>query len=428
MTATALSEVRDLLGGEEFQQCESPSLRLEKFVRIGDNAKREEIDAVVECQRKNGRKSVSPPLPPGGVRFPARLKSRLIVNQAGGILENAGMCLHPHFGYPYIPGSAVKGVARHAAWCEWHEAEEPEKARIAQDIARVFGYPTNDKGLDAHLEERGCDAKRGGCVSFWAAEPDGRLRLETDIVNCHHMKYYGSDNPSAVATDDEAPNPQFFPAVEKGGKFVFTLVPVRDAGETEVGLAKKWLIQAITENGVGAKTSAGYGWFAYTPADEENYLLAQKRELERQEKERRVQELRLRIEALKEGDAGSPAFAAEIKALGQLDLEGLPQQSIEEFNRQRKRLPQLSPREEILRAWEGKSEKECALSHYVLLFSGKPDEVKSAVVAVLRNHPAWTYLRVGDFSDIKKKNQAPLRQQVDAIRAFAKATPGGKMP
>lgn len=90
MTATALSEVRDLLGGEKFPECESPSLRLEKFVRIGDNAKREEIDAVVYCQRKNGQKSVSLPLPPGGVRFPARLKSRLIVNQAGGILENAG--------------------------------------------------------------------------------------------------------------------------------------------------------------------------------------------------------------------------------------------------------------------------------------------------------------------------------------------------
>lgn len=265
MTATALSEVRDLLGGEKFPGCESPSLRLEKFVRIGgDNAKHGEIDAVVDCQRKNGQKPVSLPLPPGGVRFPARLKSRLIVNQAGGILENAGMCLHPHFGYPYIPGSAVKGIARHAAWCEWHEAKEPEKECIAKDIACVFGYPTNDKGLDAYLEERGCDAKRGGCISFWAAEPDGKAGLVTDIVNCHHMKYYGSDdNPPAVATDDEAPNPQFFPAVEKDGTFVFTLVPVRDAGETELALAKKWLIRAITENGVGAKTSAGYGWFEY---------------------------------------------------------------------------------------------------------------------------------------------------------------------
>lgn len=429
MTATALSEVRDLLGGEKFPKCESPSLRLEKFVRIGgDNTKREEIDAVVECQRKNGKEPVSPPLPPGGVRFPARLKSRLIVNQAGGILENAGMCLHPHFGYPYIPGSAVKGIARHAAWCEWHEAKEPEKARIAQDIARIFGYPTNDKGLDAYLEERGYNTKRGGCISFWAAEPDGKASLVTDIVNCHHKDYYNGTKP--VATDDEGPIPNYFPAVdEKNGTFfVFTLVPLRNAGKEEIGLAKKWLIQAITENGVGAKTSAGYGWFEYTPADEEKYQLTQKRKRENQERERRVQELRLRIEVLKELDATSPDFAAEIKALGQLDLEELPQQAIEEFNRQKKRLPQFSPCEEIRRAWEGKSEKECALSHYVLSFTGKSPEVKTAVVDILRNHPVWKYLRAGNFTDIKKKNQPLLRQQVDAIRAFAKTTPEGKMP
>lgn len=429
MTATALSEVRVLLGGEKFPKCESPSLRLEKFVRIGgDKTKHEEIDAVVECQRKNGKEAVFPPLPLGGVRFPARLKSRLIVNQAGGILENAGMCLHPHFGYPYIPGSAVKGIARHAAWCAWHEAEEPEKECIAKDIARVFGYPTNDKGLDAYLEERGCDAKCGGCISFWAAEPDGKAGLVTDIVNCHHMKYYGSDTLSAVATDDEAPNPQFFPAVEKDGTFVFTLVPVRDAGETELALAKKWLIQAITENGVGAKTSAGYGWFEYTQAGEEAYREKVRREEEEQERKLRVQALVQSIAALKEMDSSLSNFADEIKRLKASDMEGLPQQAIEEFNRQKKRLPQLSPHEEILRAWEGKSEKECALSHYVLSFSGKSDEVKSAVVAVLRDHPVWKYLRVGDFTEIKKKNQFPLRQQVDAIRAFAKTTPEGKMP
>ncbi len=263
MTATAIREVREILGGERFPRCESPSLRLEKFVRIGGNAKREEIDAVVKCQRERGGKPRPLPLPPGGVRFPAQLKSRLIVNQAGGILENAGMCLHPHFGYPFIPGSAVKGVARHAAWCEWNAAEGAEKERLAHDIARVFGYPTNDKSLDAFLAKLGDDARRGGCVSFWAAEPEGKASLVTDVVNCHHMKYYGSDNPSAVANDDEQPNPQFFPSVAEGGRFLFTLVPVRGAGEAEVALAKDWLVRVLTENGVGAKTASGYGWFGY---------------------------------------------------------------------------------------------------------------------------------------------------------------------
>ena len=258
---TALDEVRDLLGGDKFPKCESRSLRLEKFVRIGGNTKKEEIDAVVACQPKSARPM---PLPAGAVQFPASLKSRLIVNQAGGILENAGLCLHPHFGYPYIPGSAVKGVARHAAWCEWQdEADSEKKADIARRIARVFGFPTGDDGLDKYLKELEGEEKRcGGCVSFFAAEPkDGKAPLVTDIVNCHHSKYYAGLQPDA--TDDEGPIPLPFPAVEKGATFVFTLVPLRDADEKEVQFAKDCLVKALTINGVGAKTSAGYGWFEY---------------------------------------------------------------------------------------------------------------------------------------------------------------------
>ena len=103
MQNSALEEVQSLLGGGNFPKCESPSLRLEKFVRVGGNTKRAEIDAVVDCQNKNGVAPKGVPVPQGGVQFPAKLRSRLIVNQAGGILENAGLCLHPHFGYPYIP-------------------------------------------------------------------------------------------------------------------------------------------------------------------------------------------------------------------------------------------------------------------------------------------------------------------------------------
>jgi CRISPR/Cas system CMR subunit Cmr6 (Cas7 group RAMP superfamily) len=46
-----------------------------------------------------------------------------MVNMAGGVMENAGLCLD-RFGLPYIPGSAVKGCARRTAlaalreWCE----------------------------------------------------------------------------------------------------------------------------------------------------------------------------------------------------------------------------------------------------------------------------------------------------------------------
>src|SRR6266571_1976735 len=50
----------------------------------------------------------------------AQLQSRLMVNMAGGVMENAGLCLD-RFGLPCIPGTAVKGCARRAAVAALHE-------------------------------------------------------------------------------------------------------------------------------------------------------------------------------------------------------------------------------------------------------------------------------------------------------------------
>lgn len=255
--------------GEDRSKCQSPSLRLEKYVRLGDNSKKVEIEAVVACHKEHA-KPIPLFKPKGAVPFVAKLRSRLIVNQAGGILENAGLCLHPHFGAPYIPGSAVKGIARHAAWREWKEAKESgdqtEAARIAVSIAETFGCPTNDNELDDYLTKIGKDEHRSGSVAFLPAIPIQRKEkdgnwdiLVTDLVNCHHPRYYGGS--LREATDDESPNPQFFPAVKEETEFTFCLAPVRHGADLKQ--AKDWLVAAITVYGAGAKTSAGYGWFNY---------------------------------------------------------------------------------------------------------------------------------------------------------------------
>lgn len=96
----------------------------------------------------------------------AQLQSRLLVNMAGGVMENAGSCLD-RFGLPYVPGSAVKGCARRAALAALHEwcdtgrkpgASEADKDNLFKDacadfdtpadmlvaIARVFGWGEQD--------------------------------------------------------------------------------------------------------------------------------------------------------------------------------------------------------------------------------------------------------------------------------------------
>lgn len=271
-----LTKVYSLLKGDrdnpDLPECDSMSLRLEKFVRIGDNTKKEEVTAVV------GKHFGHIPLvsPSNAVSFSASLGGRLIVNQAGGILENAGLCLHPHYNAPYIPGSAVKGCARHAAWQAWDEAEEGEaKIKAAKEVAEIFGYPTGDSKpkkeedvepgrvyLDEYLKEK-CGYKEedshSGKVSFLAAAPEATVRLVIDLVNCHHKDYYAGKRQ--VATDDESPIPNFFPAVEEGTKFTFTLVPLRDTDEKTLKRAEHFLKVGLSQSGIGAKTMAGYGWF-----------------------------------------------------------------------------------------------------------------------------------------------------------------------
>jgi CRISPR-associated protein Cmr6 len=96
----------------------------------------------------------------------AQLQSRLMVNMAGGAMENAGLCID-RFGVPYIPGSAVKGCARRMALAslrEWSETGgQPENKPTGDDnpcaaacalfgspaemlvsIARVFGWCDQD--------------------------------------------------------------------------------------------------------------------------------------------------------------------------------------------------------------------------------------------------------------------------------------------
>jgi len=103
----------------------------------------------------------------------AQLQSRLIVNMAGGVMENAGLCLD-RFGIPFIPGAAVKGCARRVAlsaldeWCR--EGRKPgcsdtdednvlkpacdpfsEPAEMLAAIARIFGWVESDWKADVRF-------------------------------------------------------------------------------------------------------------------------------------------------------------------------------------------------------------------------------------------------------------------------------------
>lgn len=180
-------------------------------------------------------------------------------------LENAGLCLHPIYGFAFIPGSGLKGVAR--AWAEtvWAPAQE-DKVAAWQTIESVFGWSPNSddkkegwkpKGVPKHGDD---DSSAAGSIVFHDGWPTRWPRLVVDIVNSHHGKYYQGSGEGDPPGDWDDPVPVYFLAVAPEQRFELALSR-RHGGVSEalLALAKEWLIGALFHLGAGGKTNAGYG-------------------------------------------------------------------------------------------------------------------------------------------------------------------------
>lgn len=247
MQRTFTNEVAAVLGSS-LEHCESASLRMEKLTFLGDNSKGQQLAAV--CDIASRHQSI-PAAIAADCAFTLKLGSRMMVNMAGGILENAGLCLHRHYNCPMIPGSALKGASRHAAWCEWKQLADAGKTAeaeaIARQLANIFGYPTGEKSLDRELKHLDIP-EQAGSIAFLPAFPVEKAALVCDILTPHG----GNDYTNPI------PNP--FIAVDKGTTFQFGLMRSLRANDVYLEAAKRWLMKGLAD-GVGAKSTAGYGWF-----------------------------------------------------------------------------------------------------------------------------------------------------------------------
>jgi len=209
--------------------------------------------------------------------FVATLGGRLLINMAGGVMENSGLSLDRITGLPCIPGTAVKGVTRHAALWEIRRETNMEKQKqLLRAALAVFGFAPNDlthKGdllwaitgnqsqLDAARAGFNTETYKGVC-SFVAAHPSSieNLRIVAEVLTPHFNNNL---------------RPIFFPAVEAGSEFGFAIIGQRSPHLQDLQLtqlldqAKRWLQSALTESGIGAKTGSGYGWFQIDPQAEE---------------------------------------------------------------------------------------------------------------------------------------------------------------
>ena len=204
----------------------------------------------------------------------AQLESRLAINISDGLIQNAGICLDRLFGLPYIPGSAVKGVTRHAALSELKSATGTDIAKSLSAFIEVFGTAENDFNQDGDLAAyrdqfpRNQSLDRKGAISFLPAYPVTEAKVVVDLINVHYPDYYRSGEVHDLQKEQPLPNP--FPAVERNAAFAFIAVLSGVlADRSALANARRWLEKAVTESGVGAKTGAGYGWFRLAPGLEE---------------------------------------------------------------------------------------------------------------------------------------------------------------
>lgn len=226
--------------------------------------------------------------------FVASLGGRLLINMAGGVMENSGLALDRITGLPFIPGTAVKGITRNfALWEIRNEADATRQIRLLRHTLAIFGFSPNDltpkgdflwavKGdrqkFEAALHGYSPDTYKGIC-SFIAAQPSScdKLRIVAEVLTPHFNNNL---------------RPIFFPAVEAGTEFGFAIIGQREphlADLTRSQLleqAKQWLQQALIQNGIGAKTGAGYGWFQIDPQAEEKRRAQLEKEQQRIEGER----------------------------------------------------------------------------------------------------------------------------------------------
>jgi len=159
----------------------------------------------------------------------------------GNALENAGLALHPVYGFAWLPGTGLKGMTR--AWAEtvWKPGE-PDQEVAKSRIDDAFG--TQDVA---------------GRIVFHDAWPIGWPQLESDIVNSHHSKYYRNGPEKEPPRDREDPVPVYFFTVASGTEFEFALSDRVNAGDGLLEQGVDWMCAALEHAGAGAKTAAGYG-------------------------------------------------------------------------------------------------------------------------------------------------------------------------
>lgn len=177
-------------------------------------------------------------------------------------VTETGLKLHQTYGVPYIDATALKGLMR--SWSKEAGVEHKQAEYL-------FGV--SDKNVD----------DQASVIMFHDVLFDN-LSIKSDIITPH--KFDGSGNLKTT--------PIPFPTVmfNSEGNLIISLSPRANSDSVNLEEIANWVIIALDEYGLGAKTALGYGRFEgkiesnyfeqaqATHKEEQSQLLASRREAE----------------------------------------------------------------------------------------------------------------------------------------------------
>ncbi|GHG09770.1 type III-B CRISPR module RAMP protein Cmr6 [Deinococcus piscis] len=170
--------------------------------------------------------------------FEATTLGPLAIGLGNASAYEVGLTLHHTYGVPYLPASALKGLALRAAL---------KNGMAQEDLDELFG-----------------SVGQAGAVHFldgWLKPEQGQT-LQLDTITVHHPDYYASGKEWPTDFDD--PNPVTFLSVRPGLTFEVAMLGRSDWAN----LAADLLRWGLTHPGLGGKTNAGYGGFECSKAEQ----------------------------------------------------------------------------------------------------------------------------------------------------------------
>ena len=171
----------------------------------------------------------------------ATVKGRMIVGLGDESVLETSIALHHTYGVPYIPGSALKGLA--SSYAHQKLGANWQKGSAAHNV--IFGN-TDEAGYITFFD-----------ALYVPGSGHHGQALFPDIITIHHQDYYNSGKDNAPA-DWDSPIP--VPFLSATGSYLIAIAaPDLPANNEWVQSVFNILASALKEIGIGAKTSSGYG-------------------------------------------------------------------------------------------------------------------------------------------------------------------------